>query len=196
MLQVPDMNIINVILASASPRRKELLSVIFDKFQIVVSDVEENVPDGIKNENQPEYLARLKALDVAKSNPDSLVIGADTSVLADGIILGKPKSKDEAYDMLKLLSGRSHKVITGCCICLNGKSHSFSVTTYVNFYELSEGEINNYIDTLEPYDKAGGYGIQSKGGLFVKGIRGDYFNVVGLPVAELKREIDNFIKRR
>ncbi len=182
-----------VILASASPRRKELLGVVFNDFKVVVSNVEEKVPDGVENEYQPEFLACLKALDVAKSYPDALVIGADTSVLADGVILGKPKTKEQAEEMLKLLSGRSHKVITGCCIALKGKSLSFSVTTYVDFYNLSQSEIEQYINTQEPYDKAGGYGIQSKGGLFVKGIRGDYFNVVGLPIAELKREIDKFV---
>lgn len=182
----------DVILASASPRRKELLKLIFSDFDIIVSSVEEIVPDEIPTDKNAEYLSKLKCSSVAKEYPDALVIGADTIVLADGLILGKPKTKDDAYRMMKMLSGKTHRVITGCTVMKNNKSESFSVTTEVEFYELSDDEINLYINSSEPYDKAGGYGIQSKGGLFVKQIKGDYFNVVGLPVAELNRIIKNF----
>ena len=110
------------------------------------------------------------------------------------VILGKPKDRGYAYQMLKMLSGNTHTVITGCAIVKGDKCVSFSVKSEVEFYPLSEEEINAYLDTDEPYDKAGGYGIQSKGALLVKGICGDYFNVVGLPVSPLSREIKNFIK--
>jgi len=183
----------NVILASASPRRRELLGMIFDKFDIVVSNAEEIVPEGVPVNERPEYLARIKAEDIAVSHPESLVIGADTMVFDGNKILGKPKNQNDAYNMLCSLSGKTHKVITGCAVFKNGNCKSFSVTTEVEFYKLCEDEIRQYISTDEPYDKAGAYGIQSKGGLFVKGIKGDYFNVVGLPVAELSRVIKAFL---
>ena len=179
----------NIILASASPRRKELLGVITNNFEVIPSDAEEIVPSGITADKTAEYLAKIKALSVAQIHPESIVIGADTCVVADGVILGKPKDKAQAKQMIKLLSGKTHKVITGCAIMKNGKVDSFSVCTEVEFYPLSGEEIERYINTLEPYDKAGGYGIQGKASLFVKGIKGDYFNVVGLPVAELNRKL-------
>ena len=179
----------NVILASGSPRRKELLRFIFDDFDIIASDVDETVPDNIAIFEYSEYLSKIKALDVAKDYNDSLVIGADTIVVLGDKILGKPKSMEAAREMLKALSGKIHKVITGCTLVYNGKCVTFSVVTDVEFYHLSNDEIEAYINTNEPYDKAGGYGIQSKGALFVKKINGDYFNVVGFPIAELKRKI-------
>ncbi len=179
----------NIILASASPRRKELLSVITNDFEVIPSECEEIIPTDISADETAEYLAKIKAVSVAEKHYDSIVIGADTCVVADGLILGKPKDKAQAKQMMKLLSGNTHKVITGCAIVKNGKIASFSVCTEVEFYPLSEEEIESYINTLEPYDKAGGYGIQGKASLFVKGIKGDYFNVVGLPVAELNRKL-------
>ena len=178
-----------IILASASPRRKELLGIITNDFEIIPSDAEEIVPSGISADETAEYLAKIKALSVAQIHTESIVIGADTCVVADGVILGKPKDKAQAKQMMELLSGKTHKVITGCAIVKNGKVDSFSVCTEVEFYSLSEEEIENYINTSEPYDKAGGYGIQGKASLFVKAIKGDYFNVVGLPVAELNRKL-------
>lgn len=179
----------NIVLASASPRRKELLNLIFEDYTVCASDIEEIVPESLSAEESPEYLARLKGEDIAAKYIDSLVIGADTAVLADGRILGKPKTEKEAYEMLSFLSGKTHNVITGCAVIYKGVCHSFSVITEVEFYRLSNEEINQYIKTGEPYDKAGGYGIQSKGALFVKKINGDYYNVVGLPVAELKIQL-------
>lgn len=176
-----------VILASASPRRKELLGLITGEFKIIPSGICEVVPDGIPPEKQPLYLARLKADDIAKKYPHDTVIGADTSVIIDDCVLGKPNSSQEAKNMLLRLSGRTHKVITGCAVIKNGECRSFSSVTEVEFYHLTEGEIDEYIATGEPFDKAGAYGIQGKGGLLVKAIRGDWFNVVGLPVAELAR---------
>ena len=184
----------NVVLASASPRRQELLKLIFSNFTICVSDVDETVPPSMLAENIPEYLASLKAKDVAKKFPESLVIGADTCVVIDNKVLGKPHSKAEAVEMLTLLSGKTHKVITGCYVVYRDKSISFSVKTDVEFYSLTEEQIKSYINTDEPYDKAGGYGIQAKGGLFVKKINGDCNNVVGFPVAELNRRLENILK--
>lgn len=176
-----------VILASASPRRKELLGLITEEFKIIPSGVEETVPDGIPPEKQPEFLAKLKAEDIAKKYPHDIIIGADTSVIIDNCVLGKPDGREEARSMLNRLSGRTHKVITGCAVIKNGECRSFSSVTEVEFYRLTDKETEDYIDTGEPFDKAGAYGIQGKGGLLVKAIRGDWFNVVGLPVAELAR---------
>ena len=176
-----------VILASASPRRKELLGLITEEFKIIPSGVEEAVPDGIPPEEQPEFLARLKAEDIAKKYPQDIVIGADTSVIIDDCVLGKPGGSKQAKDMLKMLSGRTHKVVTGCAVIKNGECRSFSSVTEVEFYPLTDKEIEDYIATGECFDKAGAYGIQGKGGLLVKAIRGDWYNVLGLPVAQLVR---------
>lgn len=180
------------ILASASPRRQELLKLITENFTVIPADIDETVPDNINIFSAPEYLAVQKARHIAALYPDSLVIGSDTSVFCDEIMLGKPKDDSDAAEMLKMLSARQHKVITGCAICKGSQSISFSETTFVEFFPLSREEIAEYVKTGEPRDKAGAYGIQGKGSLLVKGIYGDYFNVVGLPVARLKREIDKF----
>lgn len=175
------------ILASASPRRKELLKLITDDFKIIKPCVDEVYPDDIKAEEIPQYLACLKAGSIAKDYPSDTVIGADTLVLLGDKILGKPKDRKEAEAMLTLLSGNVHKVITGCAVFCGGKCRAFSVVTEVEFYKLESNEIADYISTGEPFDKAGAYGIQNKGALLVKEVRGDYFNVVGLPIAALKR---------
>lgn len=176
-----------LILASASPRRQELISLITKDFLVCPANVDESFSADIPAENVPEMLAVRKALAVSKEHPLDTVIGCDTSVIVDGELLGKPVDDNDAFRMLKLLSGKTHKVITGCAIFKNGKSLSFSETTYVTFYPLSDTEINDYILTLEPKDKAGAYGIQGFGSLLVKEIQGDYFNVVGLPVARLNK---------
>ena len=178
------------ILASASPRRRELFGLISDDFRIVPSNAEETAPDGIAAENLPERLARLKAGDIAAKYPFDTVIGADTVVILDGRVLGKPENPEDAVRMLTALSGKKHKVITGCAVCKNGACRSFSSVTEVEFYPLDDREISDYVATGEPLDKAGAYGIQGRGALFVKSINGDYFNVVGLPVATLRRFIE------
>lgn len=178
------------ILASASPRRKELLSLAVKDFEIIPSKIPEIVPDGLEVEKHSEYLARLKANDIAKDFKNAVVIGADTSVILGNEILGKPRDREDAKRMLKMLSGNIHKVITGCAVVKNGVCDSFSVTTEVEFIGLTDKEIEDYLNTDEPYDKAGSYGIQGLGGLFVNSIKGDYFNVVGLPVAHLKRFLE------
>ena len=184
---------IKYLLASQSPRRAELMRYITDEFEILPSDCDETVPDGIEPEEIPELLAARKALSVSRLKKDRLVIGCDTVVIIDGVILGKPHTPDRAISMLKTLSGRTHTVVSGVCICYKGKTMSFSQKTLVSFYELSEEEIRDYVQSCKPLDKAGAYGIQDKGGLFVREISGDYYNIVGLPVARLKREIDKLI---
>lgn len=185
----------NIILASGSPRRQELLNLITDDFSIEVSDVEEIVPDNISSADTAEYLASLKAQSVAENHPNDLVIGCDTVVVADNSILGKPADNNQCREYLNLLSGRTHTVITGCCLVCGDKKKSFSVSTEVTFRDLSDSEISAYITTGEPFDKAGGYGIQGKGCLLVDKINGDYFNVVGLPVSRLNLEIIKFKER-
>jgi septum formation protein len=176
-----------IILASASPRRQELLAYITNEFKVMPSGVEEIVPKGLAAQKQPQYLSRLKACDIAKSYPNDTVIGADTSVILGCEILGKPKDRDDARKMLLNLSGRVHKVITGCTVVKNGEIKSFSVVSRVKFQKLSVTEIEAYLDTDEPYDKAGSYAVQGRAGAFVQWIKGDYFNIVGLPIARLKK---------
>lgn len=178
-----------IILASASPRRKELLTVAGVEFDIVVKDVDETVPDGTLPIEAAKMTAKKKALAVAKDFEDCTVIGADTIVVTNGKILGKPADKDDACRMLRMLSGIEHEVITGVCIASGEKIDNFAVTSKVKFYELTDEEIKNYVATGEPMDKAGSYGIQGRGCTLVEKIEGDYFNIVGLPVAEVVRRI-------
>ena len=175
----------SVILASQSPRRIELLKFILPEFEIMPADIDETAPDAVPATQVPEFLAVKKAFHIASKNPDSIVIGCDTGVFIDGKMLGKPKNDDDARRMLSMLSGRTHKVITGCAICNKGRSTSFSEVTEVTFCKMTPDEINRYIKTGEPSDKAGAYGIQGYGSVFIKGICGDYFNVMGLPVSKL-----------
>lgn len=175
------------ILASASPRRKELLSYICDDFKIIPSNVPEVVPKGLVVYKQPEYLSKIKAMDIAAQYPNETVIGADTSVILGNVILGKPKDRHDAFSMLSNLSGRVHKVVTGCTVVKNGECKSFSVVSKVKFQKLTKAEIEAYLDTDEPYDKAGSYAVQGRAGAFIEWIKGDYFNIVGLPIATLKK---------
>lgn len=184
---------INIVLASASPRRKELLKLITDEFDVMPSDINEMLPEGIESEKAAQYLAKIKARSIADIE-NKAVIGCDTVVVIDGKILGKPKNREQCQSMLSLLSGRTHCVYTGVCIIYNKREYSFTEKTEVTFHNLSEREIEEYIETGEPFDKAGGYGIQGKGALLVKEIRGDYFNVVGLPVSTLNRKLKDIIQ--
>ena len=181
------------ILASASPRRKELLKLVLEDYICVPADVDEAIPLDISALKAPEYLSLKKARHRAKDNPDSIVIGSDTCVILGDKILGKPQSETEAKEMLCALSGKTHLVITGCSIIKGEREITFSEVTEVTFYPLKAEEIEEYIATGESMDKAGAYGIQGKGSLLVKEIKGDYFNVVGLPVARLSRELKAFI---
>lgn len=184
-----------LILASASPRRQELISLISEDVICAPSGVEEIIPDDIPIHEIPLCLAAQKAKAVAEKYPDYVVIGCDTGVILGEEILGKPKDKEDARRMMNALSGKTHKVITGCALFYKGREEGFSNVTEVEFFTLSNEEIEEYINTAEPYDKAGGYGIQGKAGLFVKGIKGDYFNVVGLPVSELNRRIKTLAEK-
>ena len=183
----------SMILASKSPRRQELIRNITEDFEVIVSDAPELLPPEITPEEAAVYLSALKARAVSALHPDRIVIGADTVVILDGKVLGKPRNKDDAFSMLRSLSGRIHTVITGCCLIRDGRERSFGERTRVEFYPLSDREIEDYIATGDPFDKAGSYGIQGRGCLFVKGIEGDFFNVMGLPVARLNRELRAFL---
>jgi septum formation protein len=183
-----------IILASKSPRRQELIRTITENFEVIVSPVEEILPDDITPEDAPVYLAGIKARAVAEEYPGRIVIGADTVVILDGVILGKPADPDDAARMLHTLSGRTHAVITGCCIIQGERERRFSQRTEVAFYPLTDREIAEYVASGDPLDKAGAYGIQGKAGLFVEGITGDYFNVMGLPIGLLNRELRSFLQ--
>ena len=174
-----------IILASKSPRRQELLKYITEDFTVKTAEVDEALPDGISPKEAVLYLSKIKA--VPFENENGIIIGADTVVAIDGVILGKPDGKSDAKAMLRLLSGKTHSVFTGVTVIKNKEYHSFAVETKVTFFELSDSEIEAYVNTLEPLDKAGAYGIQGYGSLLVEKIDGDYFNVVGLPVSKLNR---------
>jgi len=177
------------ILASKSPRRKQLLEMVGFHFECIPSDAEEIVPEGMRPSEMPEFLSKLKAHDIKKGHPLDTVIGSDTLVVIDGHQIGKPKSEEEAFRMLKTLSGRTHEVFTGVTICFPDSEESFTSRTEVEFYELSDQEIWDYIKTGDPMDKAGAYGIQGIGAPLVKAVHGDYYTVMGLPVAEVVHRI-------
>ena len=179
------------VLASASPRRRELLKKAGLKFSITSADVDETLPKGISPSDAVKYLCKIKS-EVIKSDENTVVITADTVVACDGKILGKPENEKDAKKMLRLLSGREHSVYTGVCIRKGKKKKVFCERTRVYFYELSDKEINEYIASGEPMDKAGAYGIQGKAFSFVRKINGDYNNVVGLPLARTIRELKEF----
>lgn len=180
------------ILASASPRRKEILSNAGFSFDIIVSDADENISEDLSYEKVVEELAKRKALSVWESHKDSVVFGCDTVVAIDGRILGKPKDDEDAFNMLRSLSGKVHTVSTGVCICSKDRTEVFSNTTEVEFYKLSDETIESYIASGEGRDKAGSYGIQGYGCVLVKEIKGDYFSVMGLPVSESSRVLASF----
>ena len=182
----------SLILASGSPRRKELLQLITEDFIVHSVDADETLPAGMPVEMAAAYLADLKASTAAKIFPDQIVIGCDTIVLLGDEIMGKPKDRDDAHRMLRALSGETHSVLTGTSLYYGTQTTVFTTETLVTFYPLSDAEIERYLDTGEPFDKAGAYGIQGKGSLLVQGIEGDYFNVVGLPVAALSRALTQF----
>jgi septum formation protein len=175
-----------IILASQSPRRKELLGLLDLDFKVEVREVEEIFPNSLDSSEVAEYLANLKAAAFTNLSDEQLIITADTVVILDQQILGKPKDRTEAIQMLRSLSNRSHNVTTGVCIKSSDETISFSNTTKVYFKELTTSEIEYYIENYKPYDKAGSYGIQEWiGAIGITKIEGSYFNVVGLPIQEL-----------
>ena len=176
-----------IILASASPRRKEILQNTKLKFEVQKSEIEEAVFEEESPESMVVRLAYEKAFDVAQKNREKLVIGADTIVVLGDEVLGKPKDEEEAFDMIQKLSNKTHRVITGISLINLKKGivvNDYQVS-YVTFKDLSEDSIKDYINTKESLDKAGGYGIQGYGALLVDSIQGDYFNIVGLPISKL-----------
>lgn len=178
-----------LILASQSPRRRGLIGLIDPAAFSVSPGVDETADPSWPAEMVPELLARRKAEAVAAAYPDQYVVGADTAVSLEGRLLGKPRDPAEAAAMLRQLSGRTHRVYTGVAICLGARTASFTQVSAVTFYPLSEAQIEAYVATGEPMDKAGAYGLQGGGALLVERVEGDPFNVVGLPVARLSRAL-------
>lgn len=177
-----------MILASQSPRRRELLSLISDKFSIIPAKGEEIIGENVPPCETVKMLARQKATEIYSKYKDETIIAADTVVAVDGVILGKPNSVGNAAEMLHRLSGKRHSVFTGVCVIFpDGETEVFAEETLVEFYPLTDEQIEAYVATGEPMDKAGAYGIQGRGALLVKGISGDYYNVMGLPVGRLYR---------
>ncbi len=171
-------------LASKSPRRVELLKEFFPDIKVIPSEIDESAISSKKPANLVMRLSQAKGRDVIKRYGEKNVIAADTVVVLENEILGKPKNKDNAKSMLGKLSGKTHTVITGVSVFVNNLCFSFYEETEVEFYPLSEKEINWYVNTGEPLDKAGGYGIQGLGKIFIKSIKGDYFNVMGFPISK------------
>ena len=187
-----------IVLASQSPRRQELIRLITEEFSVMVPEFDESevMAAGMPADKTVELLALGKAKaarDTFGAVPERVYVGGDTVVVSpEGEIMGKPRDREDAVRMLKNLSGTTHRVITGVALVSDEKEHSFSVSTEVTFFHLSDEEIAAYVDSDEPYDKAGAYGIQVRGGLFVEKISGDYTNVVGLPIAVLNKELRKF----
>ena len=177
-----------IILGSKSPRRKEILTLSGIPFRVEIREVEEN----IKCDNYldyPKLTARKKGEAFNNLYPDDIILTADTIVYLDNEILGKPHSKEEAFEMISKISGRIHEVVTGVYIRTKDKIENFTVSTFVEVGKLSEQEILDYINTSEPYDKAGAYAVQGIFGKFIKRIDGDYYNVMGLPIHEIYEKI-------
>ncbi len=174
-----------IILASSSARRKEILEHLGLELEIKVSHADESIDTATSPGLYTEILSARKAEAVLPCPNDKMIIASDTVVYAEGEILGKPRDREDAVRMLKLLSGKTHKVYSGVAVIYEGELHVTHDETEVTFRELDDEEINRYVDSGEPFDKAGGYGIQDKASVFIKGIKGDYFNVVGLPVYKL-----------
>lgn len=181
-----------IILASNSPRRKEILNMLGIDFKCIPSSVDENVDDSVKISDIAETLAYRKASDIFKTHTKDIVIGADTVVVCENNVLGKPVNSDDSKRMLKLLSGKEHSVLTGVSIISKDNSVSFTVASTVEFYNLTDNEIDWYISTGEPADKAGSYAIQGLGAKFIKSLNGDFYSVMGLPAARLYQELKSF----
>ncbi len=181
------MSAVRVLLASASPRRRQLLELIGIAHDVVPADIDESVRAHELPGAYAERLAREKSQTVSRSFPEALVIGADTTVVLDGAVLGKPRDTADAARMLRLLSGRTHQVITAVAAAVGGHCESAVENVAVTFRALSDGEIDDYVATGEPMDKAGAYGIQGYGATIVERVEGDYFAVMGLPLQKTTR---------
>jgi septum formation protein len=183
------MTVLRVILASQSPRRRELLNLIGIAHEVQPADIDESYLTGERPREHAERLARGKTAVIVEREPDAVVIGADTIVVVDGDVLGKPNDDLEAVRMLARLAGRSHTVITAVAVAWRGETRSSSEEVGVTFHPLTRAEIDAYIATREPMDKAGAYGIQGYGATIVSRVDGDYFAVMGLPLQRLTREL-------
>jgi septum formation protein len=183
-----------IILASKSPRRQELLRLMDVDFRIVLKDVDESYPDGLTPEEIAVYIAEKKAKAFDEEINDEIVLTADTIVAIDGKILGKPENTDHAAEMLSILSGKVHRVVTGVCLLYKHKYNLFHDVSEVFFRKLTEQEIRSYVDKYQPLDKAGAYGIQEWIGLIgIQRINGSYTNVVGLPTEKLYQQLKSLI---
>ncbi len=178
-----------IILASNSPRRRQLLDMLGLDFEVILGNVDEVIDPDLDPADLVMDLAMQKAVDVFRTHKDRVVLGFDTMVYIDGEPLGKPKSPEDAVRMLKLLSGRTHTVVTGVSIITRKVSKSFCERADVAFYPMTDAEIAGYVASGEPFDKAGAYAVQGLGAKFVKGIDGDFYTVMGLPVARLYHEL-------
>lgn len=188
-----EISCMNIVLASKSPRRKELLSLLDLDFKIITADIDETMNPTLPVADEVARLSFEKAAAIKPQvSSDTIIISADTVVELDGYVMGKPKDEADAFNMLKKLSDNSHNVLSGITVMQGDKFITKTVTTQVNFRKLTDNEINDYIATKEPMDKAGSYGIQGRGSKFVSGIVGDYFNVVGLPVCTLSLILKDF----
>lgn len=179
-----------VILASKSPRRQQLLQLMDVDFRVVLKDVDESFPEGLTPEEVAVYIATQKAEAFDEEVADEVVLTADTIVTIDGEILGKPESAEHAVEMLKKLSGRVHRVVTGVCLLYKGNYNKFFDVSEVFFRKLTDAEIQSYVDEYQPLDKAGSYGIQERIGLIgIERINGSYTNVVGLPTEKVYKQL-------
>ncbi|MBQ6832509.1 MAG: septum formation inhibitor Maf [Oscillospiraceae bacterium] len=181
-----------LILASQSPRRRELLSLLNIPFEVCVSQADETMDPGAPPEQQVALVSRRKA-EATPRQEDQVVIAADTIVVCDGSVMGKPHCREEACQMLERLSGRTHQVMTGLTVLWGEQCHTCTEITDVTFRSLSRQEIDRYVDSGEPMDKAGAYGIQGGAALFAEKLSGDYYNVVGLPVCRLVQVLQSMV---
>lgn len=182
-----------LILASASPRRRELMQLYGVPFAVGAADIDETMDETKSPAEEVARVSRLKAAAIAAEHPDAVVVAADTIVVLGGKVLGKPKNEDHARQMLTALSGCAHQVMTGCTVMRGSRSETFTEITDLEFRTLSPEEIDRYIVTGEPMDKAGAYGIQGGAALFCPGMKGDYYNVMGLPVCRLHGVLRRFL---
>ncbi len=182
-----------IILASQSPRRKQLLEWAEVPFEIIVSDSDETYPEDLTAREIAIHIAIQKAIIIRqKFNPQKPILAADTIVVCEGNILGKPSDEVDAFRMIKMLSGKTHQVITGVCLLHKGETHSFSDETKVTFHSLSDEQIHFYIQKYKPFDKAGAYAIQEWIGVIgIHSIEGDFYNVMGLPVSRVVQVLKN-----
>ena len=178
-----------LILASQSPRRRDLLSMLGLEFTVVTADIDETMDEKLSVEEAVAEVCKRKAEAVAVLHPHDTIISADTIVVVDGKVLGKPRNEDHAKDMLRSLSGRSHTVMTAFCLWEKGKAVTHVEQTHLRFKPLSNEEIDAYVATGSPMDKAGAYGIQDQASIFVEALEGDYYNVMGLPVCALVKAL-------